>query len=53
MNAVTAVALFQCLASACIVCVNALTLALSCTMTNHFCVIRVPLWYGLSVWCKI
>jgi len=38
VNAFTAVVLFQCLASPCVVCAYQLTLALYCTMTNHFCV---------------
>jgi len=45
VNAVTAGALFQCLASPCAVCGYHLTLAdaLYCTTNNHFCVIRVAL----------
>jgi len=38
VNAVIAGALFQCLASPYVVCGYHLTLALCCTMTNHFCV---------------
>jgi len=37
-NAFAAAVLFQCLASPCVVCAYQLTLALYCTMTNHFCV---------------
>jgi len=39
VNAFTAAVLFQCLASLCVVCAYQLTLALYCTMTNHFCVL--------------
>jgi len=39
LNAGTAGALLQCLASPCIEYVYHLTLALCCTMTKHFCVI--------------
>ena len=38
VNAFTAAVMFQCLASPCVVCACRLTLALHCTMTNHFCV---------------
>jgi len=38
VNAFTAAVLFQCLTSPCVVCAYQLTLALYCTMTNHFCV---------------
>jgi len=38
VNAFTAAVLFQCLASPYVVCAYQLTLALYCTMTNHFCI---------------
>jgi len=39
MKAVTAGALFQCLASTCVVCAYHLTLALHCAITIHFYVV--------------
>jgi len=41
VNAVVAGALFQCLASPCVVCGYHLTPDLYCAMTNHFCVIAL------------
>jgi len=52
VNAFVAGALFQCLASPCVVYFH-ITRALCCADANHFGIIPVPLWYGPWVWRKI
>jgi len=55
VNAVIASALFQCLVYPCIVCAYHLTqtLALFFAVTNHYCIVHIPLRHGPRVWWNI